>query len=66
MTLLPMHVFTLFVLFFFFFKGHKADMANLHLLHADPSAQTWTDITSEVSLYVTHIYAVFYVKHFSW
>ncbi|MEQ2159771.1 hypothetical protein GOODEAATRI_026702, partial [Goodea atripinnis] len=32
----------------------------------DPTAQTWTDITSQVSLYVTHLYAVFYITHFSW
>ncbi|XP_061577701.1 p53-induced death domain-containing protein 1 [Cololabis saira] len=46
--------------------GHTADMSHLHLLHGDPTAQTWTDITSQVSLYVTHLYAVFYVTHFSW
>uniref|UniRef100_A0A3B5B855 P53-induced protein with a death domain-like n=1 Tax=Stegastes partitus TaxID=144197 RepID=A0A3B5B855_9TELE len=34
--------------------GHTVDMSCLHLLHGDPSAQTWTDITSQVSLYVTH------------
>uniref|UniRef100_H3BYD4 P53-induced death domain protein 1 n=1 Tax=Tetraodon nigroviridis TaxID=99883 RepID=H3BYD4_TETNG len=46
--------------------GQTADMSCLHLLHGDPSAQTWTDITSQVSLYVTHAYAVFYITHFSW
>ncbi|XP_045892711.1 p53-induced death domain-containing protein 1 [Micropterus dolomieu] len=46
--------------------GHTVDMSCLHLLHGDPSAQTWTDITSQVSLYVTHLYAIFYVTHFSW
>uniref|UniRef100_A0A3Q2FI06 Leucine-rich repeat protein SHOC-2 n=1 Tax=Cyprinodon variegatus TaxID=28743 RepID=A0A3Q2FI06_CYPVA len=46
--------------------GHTADLSRLHLLHGDPSAQTWTDITSQVSLYVTHLYAVFYITHFSW
>ncbi|XP_044050446.1 p53-induced death domain-containing protein 1 isoform X2 [Siniperca chuatsi] len=46
--------------------GHTVDMSCLHLLHGDPTAQTWTDITSQVSLYVTHLYAIFYVTHFSW
>ncbi|KAM6937653.1 p53-induced death domain-containing protein 1 [Xenentodon cancila] len=46
--------------------GHTADRAHLHLLHGDPTAQTWTDITSQVSLYVTHVYAIFYINHFSW
>lgn len=41
-------------------------MSCLHLLHGDPTAQCWTDITSQVSLYVTHVYAIFYVTHFSW
>lgn len=49
-----------------FCKGHTADMSCLHLLHGDPTAQTWTDITSQVSLYVTHVYAVFHITHFSW
>ncbi|KAI3371252.1 hypothetical protein L3Q82_023869 [Scortum barcoo] len=46
--------------------GHTVDLSCLHLLHGDPSAQTWTDITSQVSLYITHLYAVFYITHFSW
>ncbi|XP_070763109.1 p53-induced death domain-containing protein 1 [Enoplosus armatus] len=46
--------------------GHTVDTSCLHLLHGDPTAQTWTDITSQVSLYVTHLYAIFYVTHFSW
>ncbi|XP_034542627.1 p53-induced death domain-containing protein 1 [Notolabrus celidotus] len=46
--------------------GHTVDMSCLHLLHGDPTAQTWTDVTSQVSLYVTHLYAVFYITHFSW
>uniref|UniRef100_A0A3Q3VLI3 Uncharacterized protein n=1 Tax=Mola mola TaxID=94237 RepID=A0A3Q3VLI3_MOLML len=46
--------------------GHTADMSCLHLLHGDPTAQTWTDITSQVSLYITHLYAFFYITHFSW
>uniref|UniRef100_A0A1A7WM94 p53-induced death domain protein n=2 Tax=Iconisemion striatum TaxID=60296 RepID=A0A1A7WM94_9TELE len=46
--------------------GHTADMTRLHLLHGDPTAQTWADITSQVSLRVTHLYAIFYITHFSW
>lgn len=46
--------------------GHTVDKSCLHLLHGEPSAQTWTDITSQVSLYVTHLYAIFYITHFSW
>ncbi|XP_011474357.1 p53-induced death domain-containing protein 1 isoform X1 [Oryzias latipes] len=46
--------------------GHTMDLSCLHLLHGDPAAQTWTDITSQVSLYVTHLYAIFYITHFSW
>ncbi|XP_029378498.1 p53-induced death domain-containing protein 1 [Echeneis naucrates] len=46
--------------------GHTVDTTCLHLLHGDPTAQTWTDITAQVPLYVTHIYAIFYITHFSW
>lgn len=46
--------------------GHTVEMSCLHLLHGDPNAQTWTDITSQVSLSVTHLYAIFYITHFSW
>uniref|UniRef100_A0A3Q4HE00 P53-induced death domain protein 1 n=1 Tax=Neolamprologus brichardi TaxID=32507 RepID=A0A3Q4HE00_NEOBR len=46
--------------------GTLVDMSCLHLLHGDPTAQTWTDITAQVSLYVTHLYAIFYITHFSW
>ncbi|KAM9808344.1 p53-induced death domain-containing protein 1 [Neosynchiropus ocellatus] len=38
----------------------------LHVLHGDPAAQTWIDITSSVSLTFDHLYAFFYVTHFSW
>lgn len=48
------------------YTGHTVDLSCLHLLHGDPTAQTWTDITSQVSLYVTHLYAIFYITHFSW
>ncbi|KAM4617137.1 p53-induced death domain-containing protein 1 [Discoglossus pictus] len=40
--------------------------SRLHLLHGDPQAQIWTDITSQVVLEITHIYARFQVDHFSW
>ncbi|XP_072291276.1 p53-induced death domain-containing protein 1 isoform X2 [Eucyclogobius newberryi] len=46
--------------------GHSVDRSCLHLLHGDPTAQTWTDITSQVSLEITQIYAIFYITHFSW
>ncbi|XP_019933990.2 p53-induced death domain-containing protein 1 [Paralichthys olivaceus] len=46
--------------------GHTVDETRLHVLHGDPTAQTWTDITSQVSLCFTHLYAVFYITHFSW
>ncbi|XP_067291927.1 p53-induced death domain-containing protein 1 isoform X2 [Pseudorasbora parva] len=46
--------------------GHMVDLSRLHLMHGDPTAHTWTDITAQVSLYVTHIYAVFSITHFSW
>uniref|UniRef100_A0A671KUQ7 P53-induced death domain-containing protein 1-like n=1 Tax=Sinocyclocheilus anshuiensis TaxID=1608454 RepID=A0A671KUQ7_9TELE len=46
--------------------GIMVDMSHLHLMHGDPTAHTWTDITAQVSLYVTHIYAVFSITHFSW
>ncbi|XP_033824335.1 p53-induced death domain-containing protein 1 [Periophthalmus magnuspinnatus] len=46
--------------------GHTVDRSCLHLLHGDPTAQTWTDITSQVYLEITHLYAIFYITHFSW
>lgn len=46
--------------------GHNVDRTCLHLLHGDPTAQTWTDITSQVHLSITHLYAIFYITHFSW
>ncbi|XP_060743466.1 p53-induced death domain-containing protein 1 [Tachysurus vachellii] len=42
------------------------DMSRLHLLHGDPVAHTWTDVTAQVSLHITHLYAIFSVTHFSW
>ncbi|KAM9816115.1 p53-induced death domain-containing protein 1-like isoform 1-T1 [Syngnathus typhle] len=46
--------------------GHTIDKSCLYLLRGDSTAQTWTDITPQVSLYVTHLYAIFYITHFSW
>ncbi|CAL8356519.1 unnamed protein product [Lota lota] len=46
--------------------GHTVDESCLHLLHRDPDSQNWTDVTSQVSLSVTHLYAIFYITHFSW
>ncbi|XP_075043935.1 p53-induced death domain-containing protein 1 isoform X2 [Mixophyes fleayi] len=46
--------------------GDTLDSSQLFLLHGDPQAQTWTDITHQVVLQITHIYAQFQVDHFSW
>ncbi|KAM5138505.1 p53-induced death domain-containing protein 1 isoform 1-T2 [Mantella aurantiaca] len=46
--------------------GDTLDRSCLFLLHGDPQAQTWTDITTQVVLHITHIYAQFQVDHFSW
>ncbi|XP_056382907.1 p53-induced death domain-containing protein 1 isoform X2 [Hyla sarda] len=46
--------------------GDTLDRSRLFLLHGDPRAQTWTDITNQVVLQITHIYAHFQVDHFSW
>ncbi|XP_073514778.1 p53-induced death domain-containing protein 1 isoform X2 [Phyllobates terribilis] len=46
--------------------GDTLDRSHLFLLHGDPRAQTWTDITNQVALQTTHIYAHFQVDHFSW
>ncbi|KAG8563932.1 hypothetical protein GDO81_016259 [Engystomops pustulosus] len=46
--------------------GDTLDRSRLFLLHGDPRAQTWTDITNQVVLEITHIYAHFQVDHFSW
>ncbi|XP_073460922.1 p53-induced death domain-containing protein 1 isoform X2 [Aquarana catesbeiana] len=48
------------------YTGNTLDRSHLFLLHGDPQAQTWTDITSQVVLQITHIYAYFQVDHFSW
>ncbi|KFQ25225.1 p53-induced protein with a death domain, partial [Merops nubicus] len=46
--------------------GLNLDRSRLHLLHGDLEGQTWDDITSQVVLRFTHLYAVFEVTHFSW
>ncbi|XP_053304591.1 p53-induced death domain-containing protein 1 [Spea bombifrons] len=46
--------------------GDSLDRSCLFLLHGDSQAQTWTDITSQVELEISHIYARFHVDHFSW
>ncbi|NXT23211.1 PIDD1 protein, partial [Syrrhaptes paradoxus] len=46
--------------------GLNLDRSRLHLLHGDLEGQTWDDITSQVVLEFTHLYAVFEVTHFSW
>ncbi|NWW74286.1 PIDD1 protein, partial [Climacteris rufus] len=46
--------------------GLTLDRSRLHLLHGDLEGETWNDITSEVVLEFTHLYAVFEVTHFSW
>ncbi|XP_053837438.1 p53-induced death domain-containing protein 1 [Vidua macroura] len=46
--------------------GLNLDRSRLHILHGDLEGQIWNDITSEVVLEFTHLYAVFEVTHFSW
>ncbi|NXI47085.1 PIDD1 protein, partial [Galbula dea] len=46
--------------------GLNLDRSRLHLLHGDLEGQSWDDITSQVVLEFTHLYAVFEVTHFSW
>ncbi|XP_071414845.1 p53-induced death domain-containing protein 1 [Pithys albifrons albifrons] len=46
--------------------GLNLDPSRLHLLHGDLEGQTWDDITSQVVLEFTHVFAVFEVTHFSW
>ncbi|XP_014729120.1 PREDICTED: p53-induced death domain-containing protein 1 [Sturnus vulgaris] len=46
--------------------GLNLDQSQLHILHGDLEGQSWNDITSEVVLEFTHLYAVFEVTHFSW
>nr|KAF6267967.1 p53-induced death domain protein 1 [Pipistrellus kuhlii] len=46
--------------------GLSVDRARLHLLYRAPPAATWDDITAQVALELTHLYARFQVTHFSW
>ncbi|NXT47684.1 PIDD1 protein, partial [Pluvianellus socialis] len=46
--------------------GLNLDRSRVHLLHGDLEGQTWDDITSQVVLEFTHLYAMFEVTHFSW
>nr|XP_004654234.2 p53-induced death domain-containing protein 1 isoform X1 [Jaculus jaculus] len=46
--------------------GFSLDRACLHLLYQAPPADTWDDITTQVALELTHLYARFQVTHFSW
>ncbi|XP_074086848.1 p53-induced death domain-containing protein 1 [Macrotis lagotis] len=46
--------------------GLSLDRNHLHLLHGDPQVPAWDDITAQVALELTHLYARFQVTHFSW
>nr|XP_012311528.1 p53-induced death domain-containing protein 1 isoform X3 [Aotus nancymaae] len=46
--------------------GLSLDRSCLHLLYWAPPAATWDDITAQVVLELTHLYARFQVTHFSW
>ncbi|XP_007433236.1 p53-induced death domain-containing protein 1 [Python bivittatus] len=46
--------------------GLTLDRSRVHLLHSDWDAQNWSDITDQVVLEFTHLYALFEVTHFSW
>ncbi|KAM7087389.1 p53-induced death domain-containing protein 1 [Molossus nigricans] len=46
--------------------GLSLDRSCLHLLYRAPPAATWDDITAQVALELTHLYARFQVTHFSW
>uniref|UniRef100_A0A8C3IIQ3 P53-induced death domain protein 1 n=1 Tax=Chrysemys picta bellii TaxID=8478 RepID=A0A8C3IIQ3_CHRPI len=46
--------------------GLTLDRSKLHLLHGNLQAQAWDDITNQVVLEFTHLYARFEVTHFSW
>ncbi|XP_043827358.1 p53-induced death domain-containing protein 1 [Dromiciops gliroides] len=46
--------------------GPSLDRTHLHLLHGDPQLPAWDDITAQVALELTHLYARFQVTHFSW
>ncbi|XP_076971403.1 p53-induced death domain-containing protein 1 [Tamandua tetradactyla] len=46
--------------------GLSLDRTCLHLLYRAPPAATWDDVTAQVGLELTHLYARFQVTHFSW
>ncbi|XP_042762076.1 p53-induced death domain-containing protein 1 isoform X3 [Panthera leo] len=46
--------------------GLSLDRSCLHLLYRTPPEATWDDITTQVTLELTHLYARFRVTHFSW
>ncbi|XP_043307783.1 p53-induced death domain-containing protein 1 isoform X4 [Cervus canadensis] len=46
--------------------GLSLDRSCLHLLHRAAPAATWDDITTQVALELTHLYARFQVTRFSW
>ncbi|XP_045872848.1 p53-induced death domain-containing protein 1 isoform X3 [Meles meles] len=46
--------------------GLSLDRACLHLLYWAPPEAAWDDITAQVALEITHLYARFRVTHFSW
>ncbi|KAM4846069.1 p53-induced death domain-containing protein 1 isoform 2-T2 [Thomomys bottae] len=46
--------------------GFSVDRSRLHLLYRAPPTATWDDITAQVALELTHLYARFQVSHFSW
>ncbi|XP_029812792.1 p53-induced death domain-containing protein 1 isoform X2 [Suricata suricatta] len=46
--------------------GLSLDRSRLHLLYRAPPEAVWGDITAQVALELTHVYARFQVTHFSW
>ncbi|XP_059959313.1 p53-induced death domain-containing protein 1 isoform X5 [Mesoplodon densirostris] len=46
--------------------GLSVDRSHLHLLYRALPAATWDDITAQVALELTHLYARFQVTRFSW
>uniref|UniRef100_A0A8D0C7J2 P53-induced death domain protein 1 n=1 Tax=Salvator merianae TaxID=96440 RepID=A0A8D0C7J2_SALMN len=46
--------------------GLTLDRSRVLLLHSDWNAQNWNNITDQVVLEFTHLYALFEVTHFSW
>ncbi|XP_069865866.1 p53-induced death domain-containing protein 1 isoform X1 [Dipodomys merriami] len=47
-------------------SGFSVDRSRLHLLYRAPPTASWDDITAQVALELTHLYARFQVTHFSW